>query len=125
MYLGSISQEFLQQVETVTGLPVNVEADERLQSLMLARVQIARRGVPLHRVVYYPSTGAMADNLIAFQCSFVLRLHSQPTPERFDLANAEGAQPDPMNWVRAHAASAHLIPGWQRAFVAPSINDSD
>lgn len=116
MSLGSISQQFLQQVETVTGLPVHVEVDERLQPPLLAKVQIARRGVPLHRVAYHPSARAMADYLIAFQCSFVLRLHSLPPSDRFDLADAPGAQPDPMDWVRAHSASAHLPPDRQRAF---------
>ena len=46
MSLGAISQQFLRDVETATGLPVHVETDERLQPPLLARVQIARRGAP-------------------------------------------------------------------------------
>jgi hypothetical protein len=67
MSLGAISQQFLRDVETATGLPVHVEPDDRLQPPLLARVQIARRGAPLHRVTYHPDARAMADYLIAIQ----------------------------------------------------------
>ncbi|MEI6340522.1 MAG: hypothetical protein WCR07_01070 [Verrucomicrobiota bacterium] len=116
MSLGAISHQFLQQVEALTGLPVRVEPDERLQPPLLARVQVARRGVPLHRVSYHPSARAMADYLIAFQCSFVLRLYALPPAERFELTDAPGTQPDPLDWVRAHPASAQLPADRQAAF---------
>jgi hypothetical protein len=62
----------------------------------------------------------MADYLIAFQCSFVLRLHPLPPSERFNLADVPGAQPDPMDWVRGH-----LPPDRPPAFIAPPFNDTD
>jgi len=78
MALGPVSQSFLKEVEATTGLPIQVESDDRLQPPLLARVQVARGGVPLHRVTYHPNAIGMADYLIAFQCSFVLRLYALP-----------------------------------------------
>ncbi len=116
MSLGSISQQFLKEVEIATGLPVQVEPDDRLQHPLLAKVQIARHGMPLHRVTYHPSAKAMADYLIAFQCSFVLRLHSLPPAERFDLTDSPVLDPDPMSWVRSHPASGSMPPDRQGSF---------
>lgn len=116
MSLGAISQQFLRDVETATGLPVHVEPDERLQPPLLARVQIARRGAPLHRVTYHPDARAMADYLIASQCAFVLRLHALPATERFDLTDTPVAGEESLRWVRAFPPSASLPPDRQAAF---------
>jgi hypothetical protein len=116
MSLGAISQQFLREVETATGLPVHVEADERLQPPLLARVQLARRGAPLHRVTYHPNARAMADYLIASQCAFVLRLHALPAAERLELTDAPVADRDALAWVRAFPPSATLPPDRQAAF---------
>ena len=116
MALSAITQQFLRAVETVTGLPVTVEIDPRLQPPLLARVQIARGGIPLHRVSYHPDSGAMADYLIAQQCAFVLRLYAVPPAERRDLAASKVASSESLAWVKAHQASASLAPERQSAF---------
>lgn len=116
MALGTVSQTILKQVEAVTGLPVQVESDNRLQAPLLARVQIARGGVPLHRVTYHPSATAMADYLIAFQCSFVLRLHALPAESRFDLTDTPAARADSLQWAKTHPASLALPPDRQADF---------
>jgi hypothetical protein len=110
MSLGAISQQFLREVETATGMPVHVEADERLQPPLLARVQLARRGAPLHRVAYHPNARAMADYLIASQCAFVLRLHALPAAERLELTDAPVADRDALELARVlttHADEPH------------------
>lgn len=116
MALGAISQSFLKEVEAVTGLPVQVQADAGLQPPLLARVQVARGGVPLHQVIYHPNAIEMADYLIAFQCSFVLRLYALPVAERFDLTDTPAASAESLAWARAHPASASLPQERQIAF---------
>ncbi|HRI15564.1 MAG TPA: hypothetical protein PLX89_21405 [Verrucomicrobiota bacterium] len=116
MALGEISQQFLKNVEGATGLPVHVETDSRLEPPLLARVQVARRGVPLHRVVFHPNARGMADYLIAFQCSFVLRLFALPVEERFDLTINPTAEGESLAWAKTHPASASLSPDRQAAF---------
>ena len=108
MSLGAVSETILKQVEAVTGLPVQVESDNRLQAPLLARVQIARGGIPLHRVTYHPSATGMADYLIAFQCSFVMRLYTLPFEERFDLTDTPAARADSLQWAKTHPASSAL-----------------
>ncbi len=116
MSLGAISQQFLHEVETATGRPVQVEADEALQPPLLARVQMARQGVPLHRVTYHPNARAMVDYLIAFQCSFVLRTYALPPAERFDLTDTSESRTESLGWVRTFPPSASLPTERQTAF---------
>lgn len=116
MSLGSISQQFLREVEAVTGRPVQVQADEQLQAPLLARVQMARGAVPLHRVTYHPNARAMVDYLIAFQCSFVLRTYALPPSERFDLTDTAESHADSLAWVRSFPPSASLPADRQSAF---------
>ena len=104
--LSATTQGFLKEVEASTGLKVLVEEQgSQLQAPLLAKVQVARRGMPFHRVVYHPSAGAMADYLVCYQCSFILRLHSLPAAERFDLADNPVAQSDCLKWTMAHEGS--------------------
>ena len=93
MSLSATTQGFLKEVESSTGFKVLVEEQwSGLQVPLLAKVQVARRGMPFHRVVYHPSAGGMADYLVCYQCSFILRLHSLPAAERFDLVDNAVAQ---------------------------------
>lgn len=116
MSLGPISQQFIREVEAATGRPVDVAADDQLQPPLLARVQIARKGIPVHRVSFHPNASAMVDYLIAFQCSFVLRAHSIPQAMRFDLSDAPSASVETLGWVRAFPPSASLPTDRQVAF---------
>ncbi|MCX6861251.1 MAG: hypothetical protein NTX70_13690 [Verrucomicrobia bacterium] len=47
----------------------------------------------------------MADYLICYQCSSILRLHSLPAAERFDLADNPVAQEECLKWAKAHEGS--------------------
>jgi hypothetical protein len=113
MSLSATTLGFLKGVESSTGLKVLVEEQgSQLQAPLLAKVQVARRGMPFHRVVYHPSAGDMADYLVCYQCSFILRLHSLPAAERFDLADNPVAQSDCLKWTRAHEGSDSI--DWDR-----------
>lgn len=118
MSLSATTQGFLREVESSTGLKVLVEEDPRLQPPLLAKVHVARNGVPFHRVVYHPTAHGMADYLVAYQCSFILRLHGLPPGDRFDLADHPVAQEECLAWTRSHPASAHLAPDRQDAFAS-------
>ena len=65
MSLSATTQGFLREVESSTGFKVLVEEQgSGLQAPLLAKVQVARRSFPFHRLVYHPSAGAMADYLV-------------------------------------------------------------
>ena len=81
------------------------EQGSGLQVPLLAKVQVARRGMPFHRVVYHPSAGGMADYLVCYHCAFILRLHSLPAAERFNLADNPVAEEECLKWTRAHEGS--------------------
>jgi hypothetical protein len=117
MSLSATTLGFLKGVESSTGLKVLVEEQgSQLQAPLLAKVQVARRGMPFHRVVYHPSAGDMADYLVCYQCSFILRLHSLPAAERFDLADNPVAQSDCLKWARAHEGSDSIDADRQTQF---------
>jgi len=116
MALGPVSQSFLKEAEAVTGLPVQVQSDAGLQPPLLAPVQVARGGVPLHQVMYHPNVIGMADYLIAVQCSFVLRLYALPAEQRFALTDTPAASAESLAWAKAHPASASLPHERQIAF---------
>jgi hypothetical protein len=106
MSLSATTQGFLREVESSTGFKVLVEEQgSQLQAPLLAKVQVARRGMPFHRVVYHPSAGDMADYLVCYQCSFILRLHSLPAAQRFDLADNPVAHEECLKWAKAHEDS--------------------
>ena len=106
MSLSATTQGFLKEVESSTGFKVLVEEQgSGLQVPLLAKVQVARRGMPFHRVVYHPSAGGMADYLVCYHCAFILRLHSLPAAERFNLADNPVAEEECLKWTRAHEGS--------------------
>lgn len=106
MALGAISQQILKEVEAVTGRPVFVDADDWRQAQLLPRVQIARHGMPIHQVSYNLSAVGVVGYVIAFQCSFVLRLCTLPEADRLDLDETPKAQAEALNWATTHPASA-------------------
>ena len=106
MSLSATTQGFLKEVESSTGFKVLVEEQgSGLQVPLLAKVQVARRGMPFHRVVYHPSAGGMADYLVCYHCAFILRLHSLPAAERFNLADNPVAEEECLKWTRVHEGS--------------------
>jgi hypothetical protein len=86
--LRQITRDIISLVEEKSGIPVRVTQDPNLPTL--ATVRIARKGsTPVHLVVYKPSPGESPDYAICFQCTYVLRLFSNPPEKRFDLTDTE------------------------------------
>jgi hypothetical protein len=88
--LRKITREIIQQVEDVSGFPVQVTQDLKIQTMAAAR--IARGRTPFHVIVYKPYTGEQPDYAICYQCGFIIRKFSVPQEARMDLAPAETGQ---------------------------------
>lgn len=86
MTLRDVTRQIIKLVETKSDIPVRVMQDEKLSNI--ATVRIARKGsVPAHLVIYKPHPGESPDYQICFECTFILRLFSNPPEQRFDLVD--------------------------------------
>jgi hypothetical protein len=94
MALSESVNKVLRLVQEKTGLPVHVEPDSTLPVNLLAKVTIARGGMPFHRVGYQSGASAAPDFLIVYQCGFVLRQFSLAPTERFDFSRTDRAEAD-------------------------------
>ena len=78
--LTRATQEVLDRVKDVSGLPVTVLPDPTLTTM--AAMRIARGAVPMHTISYKPSASSRPDYLICFQCGFLIRMFAVPPAER-------------------------------------------
>ena len=62
MALGPVSEQILHEIDAVTGLPVQVDVDDRLPPPLLARIQFAWGGDPLHRASFHHNAGAIDES---------------------------------------------------------------
>lgn len=85
MELSPIARDIFQQVEAVTGTPVEVVADGSLS--VLARVTMARGGAARH-VLRVRLGRPIPDYLIAYECAFILRLYANPPGERYEFVSS-------------------------------------
>jgi hypothetical protein len=99
MALSPTVEKVLRQVEKATGLPVHVEPDSTLPKNILAKVTMARGGIPFHQVAYQSASSAAPDYLIVFQCGFILRRFAVSIGDRYDLAQAPHAEETVRGWV--------------------------
>jgi hypothetical protein len=83
MNFNEATQHIINLVEKKTGRRVEILSDRSLQ--VLARVTMARGPAPAHLLSYNPAARGI-DYVIAYQCSFILRLFESPPGERFDFA---------------------------------------
>jgi len=81
MSLSEITQQVLRLVETRSGIPVHVEPDTNLPGTLLAKVEMARGQLALHRVSYRPDSSARPDYLICQQAGFILRMFDTPSSD--------------------------------------------
>ena len=86
-----LTVEILKQVESDSGIPVEIQSDPNLPGSHLAEVRMARGEQTSHLVLYKPDGTEPPDYLICYQCGFILRLFRNKPTERFDLSStAEG-----------------------------------
>ena len=90
MELRKITRDIIQQVEEISGFPVQVTQDSKLQNI--AVVRMARGNNPFHIVIYKPNTGEQPDYVICHECCFIIRKFSIPQSDRFDITSTEEGQ---------------------------------
>lgn len=86
MILSATTQQILDELEMITGLPVNLMPNANLR--VSTTVKAARGSAPAHFLSYKPSIQGL-DYAIAFQCSFLLRIYQTPPEDRFDFVGKE------------------------------------
>ena len=90
MTLSRDTQQIINQVEELTGKPVQLLPDPALATF--ASIKIAGYNMPAHFLSYRPDVPGL-DYSIAFQCEFALRIFQNPPDARFEfLGKEEGRQ---------------------------------
>lgn len=89
MSLLDSTQKLLNTAELLSGRPVRVQEDNKLN--VLVTVRMARGSAPMHMISYRPIPGRQPDYHICYECGFIIRLFENPTDSRFDLGIASGA----------------------------------
>ena len=85
MELRQTTREIIRSVEELSGFPVQVMEDPKLD--VIAKVRMARHAMPAHFVIYKPVVGEPPDYAICYQCGFILRKFAVPPDKRFDLVS--------------------------------------
>ena len=70
----------IEEVEALTGCPVQVSHDASIKNM--AVLDIARGRMRLHRIRIHPNFGKEADYLTCFECGFILRKFAFPPEQR-------------------------------------------
>ncbi len=83
MTLTDCTRNILHIAEQLSGRPVRVQEDPKLN--VLATIKIARGSMPMHMIAYRPISGRQPDYHICYQCGFVVRLFETPPDARFDF----------------------------------------
>lgn len=91
----------IKQVESASGIPVEIRADLNLPGSHLAEVRMARGKSKAHVILYRPDGVEPPDYLICYQCCFMLRLFKNKPAERFDLSSTAEGEAEVLNEVRA------------------------
>jgi hypothetical protein len=78
------TREIIKLVEKVSGIPVDVHQNEKLDGF--ATVTMSRKcGLPHHLIQYKTLNNEAPDYLICFQCGYILRLFQAPKENRLDI----------------------------------------
>jgi hypothetical protein len=110
MSLSETTRMVLRLVEARSGLPVHVEPDPNLPGTILAKVEMARGALALHRVTYRPHSSSPPDYLICQQAGFILRLFATPPEKRLDFAPSPAGRDAVEHLVRGHPVAGSLPP---------------
>ena len=106
MELSPITEEILERVEEVTGMPVEIIADGSLQ--VLAKVTMARPGASSH-LLRVGLNRPVPDYLIAYECGFILRLYANPPGERFEFGRHEAGRAEVLQLLKAPGGLAQTL----------------
>lgn len=106
MSLNRITEQVMQSVGDLTGVPVLVNPDPALK--LIATSTIARGSAPAHLISYNPAISASADYVICFQCGFILRTFTVPASERVDLQGSWRGRKDTEKLLADHLRGTKL-----------------
>lgn len=109
MTMEGPAAQVLQLVRERTGKPVHVEPDRSLPPNVLAQLDVARGGAPVHRIAIHPSVINEPDYLIVFQAGFLLRRFAMPPSERRDFSERPKAEETVWRWVHNNPNARHLV----------------
>jgi hypothetical protein len=101
------TESILHEVESLTGTPVEVLPDPSLA--VLAKVTMARPGLPAHLVRYNPSRQD-PDYLIAYECGFILREYANPQELRLQFTDTESGRAAVMEMLQGPRGLASTLP---------------
>src|SRR5665213_3067729 len=82
-----IVRQTTEEVEALTGYPVQVVLDSSVKNM--AVLDVARVTEHVHRIRIHPAFANEADYLTCYQCGFILRTFAVPSENRLAFA------PDP------------------------------
>ncbi len=102
--------QVLQLVRERTGKSVHVEPDPSFPANVLARLDVARGPVPVHRIAIHPSVVDAPEYLIVFQAGFLLRRFAMAAEQRRDFAETKQGEETVRGWVEGSPKSAHFDP---------------
>lgn len=79
-----------------------------LPSNVLAKLDLARSGAPLHRIAIHPSVIQEPDYLIVFQAGFLLRRFAVPPARRRDFSERPKAEETVRRWMKENPNARDL-----------------
>lgn len=91
-------EKVLKQVESLSGKPVHIEPTSNLPPNILAKVRMARGGLPFH-VIEYQSSLDSPDYVIIYQCGFILRHYGVDVSHRQDFVGTPEGEAAVQDWV--------------------------
>jgi hypothetical protein len=103
--------QVLRLVHERTGKPVHVEPDRGLPPNVLAKLDVARGGSPVHRIGIQPSAINEPDYLIVFQAGFLLRRFAVLPAHRCDFAERPKANDTVRRWVENNPNARSIVSG--------------
>lgn len=84
MGLREVTRRIIQLVEEVSGIPVDIHQNEKLDGF--ASVTMSRKnGLPHHLIQFKTIKNEAPDYLICFQCGYILRMFQCHPEDRLDI----------------------------------------
>jgi hypothetical protein len=111
------TQSILNDVETRSGIPVELVIDPKLETL--AQLSRARGNAPFHLIRTNPTIGD-PSYVIAYQCGFLLRFYDLAEPQRMDFASSSMGKIRVNQLVR-QSGQTNLLPEDARHVLAEQL----
>ena len=100
------AQKVIDEVESLTGCPVQVTQDATIGKM--AALDMARGPIRLHRIRIHPKFHTEAPYLTCFECGFILRKFTVMPEKRVDFAANPKGRREHEKLVRDHYANKRM-----------------